>query len=165
MRRPLLLVGFWTVAVLAATGIGLLAVSFAGPGLPGAGASGDKPLTGPEVSKALATRTTPAPTSPGPSTPGPSTGRPSSPSAVPAKAVPFQHLGNSVLAYCTNDQAGLQSWAPAAGWQVDDDVRRGPAAEVEVEFEGPASDVKVRVKCRGGQPVFTPEVRADDSDD
>ncbi|WP_328989035.1 hypothetical protein OG394_22680 [Kribbella sp. NBC_01245] len=149
MRRPLLLVGFWTVAVLAATGIGLLAVSFAGPGLPGAGASGDEPLTGPEVSKALATRTTPTAGTP-------------APSQVTGKAVPFRQLGNYVLASCgTNGLASLLNFTPAGGWQVDDDVQRGPAAEAEVKFEGPDSDLKVRVQCRAGAPVFTPEVQPD----
>ena len=58
----------------------------------------------------------------------------------------------SVTAVCQRAGAYLLYWSPDQGFHADD-VFRGPAAIASVTFEGPVSEVVMRVSCKSGSPV------------
>jgi hypothetical protein len=57
----------------------------------------------------------------------------------------------SVTARCDEDVAYLVSWSPAQGYRADD-VHRGPAIVVRVEFESFTAEATVWVRCVAGIP-------------
>jgi hypothetical protein len=59
--------------------------------------------------------------------------------------------GGSLVARCGAGQAYLASWSPAQGYEADD-VRRGPAAEARLIFQGARDVVVVAVRCVAGVP-------------
>jgi len=64
----------------------------------------------------------------------------------------LQSPDGSVMAVCQAAGVYLQYWSPDQGFEADD-VNRGPAAVASVTFEGPASEVILRVSCVSGKPV------------
>jgi hypothetical protein len=65
----------------------------------------------------------------------------------------FSAEGGSVLARCDGSQARLVWWVPDEGWNVDD-VERGPASKVEIEFERGDRDTEFEVVCVDGAPLL-----------
>jgi len=68
--------------------------------------------------------------------------------------------GGTVVAECTANRVYLRTWSPFNGYRVAD-VRRGPAAEAEIQFVNAASEVNLHVRCSGGVPVGSQEVSGD----
>lgn len=149
----------WLGATVLATGVTLAAVSSIGAGIFGSPAG---PLDRQEVTEALATLSPPAsPTrqgGPGPTEQpsGPSTQQPGTDATpVPPTAEPsvITTVGGTVVARCTTEGlVELLSWSPAQGFRVDN-AERGPAREVEVEFESGDDDIEVKIRCVDGVPV------------
>lgn len=148
----------WIIGAAVAVGVGMLALSRIGYGFT---MGAVQPLSsGPATVPAVV-----------PSTPPPSAAVPPAPASEPAPSAPptpggrtrprprrspasspmsheraFSSLGGSVIVRCSRDLAYLMSWSPEQGYQVDD-VRRGPAPEVTVEFEDADEEVRLRVWC------------------
>jgi hypothetical protein len=59
--------------------------------------------------------------------------------------------GGSLVAWCSAGRAYLASWSPAQGYHADD-VRRGPAVEARLIFQGAERDVTVAIRCIAGVP-------------
>ncbi|MFG2140449.1 hypothetical protein [Streptomyces sp. NPDC048650] len=93
---------------------------------------------------------------------GPPPTRPSrsaGPAAPPARTV--RVTGGSVTAVCRPDgRVYLTAWSPDAGFHVDDDVSRGPAATAALEFEPlndeDGADRPYAIHCAGGRPAAAP---------
>jgi len=164
--RSLLTVAGWLAATAAATSIGILAVGAIGSGIAGSPA---RPLSGGEVTKALATSSpvAPAPSGASPSgvspTGGSPTGEPTGPAGSPGSQPTgasrvFGSKGGTVVARCVAGKAELISWSPAQGYEADD-VRRGPAASVGLQFERDDIEIKISVECVGGVP--TPHIETE----
>ncbi|GIH77608.1 hypothetical protein Plo01_40370 [Planobispora longispora] len=157
----------WLVTGALATGAGVAVITFLGEPLT---ASAHRPLSSAEVTAALA-RTTPSASRPAavpspaatpPETPLPSgdparTGAstpappPGGPSTGRSRVIGTE--GGSTIARCDDGLVTLRAWSPAQGFRVDD-VDRGPAARVRVEFESDETDVKIEVWCSAdGSPV------------
>lgn len=124
------------------------AASTPGPGGP---AGTDAPTTAPSSPTAASPSASP-PVSPSASPSVP-------PSAAPPAASPsgrsraIDTPGGSVIARCENGLVTLRSWRPAQGFQTDD-AERGPARQVQVEFEAEERDVQVEISCSAdGVPV------------
>lgn len=146
----------------------------------GSGTSGDQPhaLSPGEISSELAsptrepgtTRQSAPERSTGNSTAGPSARHSTAPrTKAPHSQAPHtsphrtakQTDGGTVVASCTNGTARLDSWSPAPGFETDD-VHRGPATVVSIEFEGDdRPDYLVTARCRNGKPAIT-SVMVDD---
>jgi hypothetical protein len=154
-RRLLLAVTGWLAAAVVATVIGMGALRLVGESI--AGTPGGV-LSQEEVDQRLARATaTPAspsaspaspsasPVSPSVTAPGPSTGASGTRRVLKAR-------GGSAVAECDGTAARLVSWWPAQGFGTHE-VHRGPAAEAEVDFRGPAGRSKIKVRCAAGQPV------------
>ncbi len=146
MRRPLLPVLGWLLTMLAATTVGLLAVSLISAEF----TDSATPLTSDAVAQALASAT-PTTTADAPSS------RPSPSSRPTPAAHSLRTPGGTLIARCTGQQVYLVSWTPAQGWQVDEHDR-GPAPNARVQFEhegDPDTDreVTTTVTCRSGRPV------------
>ncbi|MGA4840571.1 hypothetical protein [Streptomyces sp. G45] len=74
-----------------------------------------------------------------------------------ARRSTVRFTGGTATVECRADgTAYLLSWSPADGYHIDDDVSRGPAAEVRLEAEpsddDAAEDVTYAVTCTGGTP-------------
>ncbi len=67
--------------------------------------------------------------------------------------------GGSVVAQCTSTGRSaavyLVSWSPAQGFTVHPPQSRGPAQEVEIEFESDQVTVSVNIHCSSAGPVQT----------
>jgi hypothetical protein len=74
-------------------------------------------------------------------------------------------VGGSVVARCSarseSATAYLVSWSPAQGYSVDE-VKRGPAAEVEITFRSQSKQVNVSIQCSSSGPVEHVEIEAAD---
>jgi serine/threonine-protein kinase len=154
--RTLLAVAGWLAAAVVATVIGVAALRLVGASI--AGTPGGV-LSQQEVERRLAAATTtsaaPAGVSPTPASPSASTSPGGGESAQPAPSAPqkvFRARGGSAVAECRGTAARLVSWWPAPGFATHE-VERGPAAEAEVDFRGPAGRSKIEVHCADGQPV------------
>jgi hypothetical protein len=148
-RRTALAVAGWVAAAVVATLVGVGALRLVGESISGTPGG---VLSQEQVGRELARSPSPGPTSAPaqPATPTPSaTASPSGPAAVQKG---FRARGGSVVAECRGTLAWLVSWAPAPGFG-EHEVDRGPAAEAEVDFRGPAGRSKIKVRCAGGQPV------------
>ncbi|MDV3222296.1 hypothetical protein [Intrasporangium sp.] len=122
------------------------------------------PGTGPPLPTATAGQGTgtSSPTSPPPAEPTPA---PPSGVASPSSAAPPGSTGGidrrwegepgSVVVRCTGRVVDLRSATPSDDYRVEVESR-GPR-EVEVKFEGPGDDVKVKAKCEDGVPQFGTE--------
>lgn len=143
MRRLYAVLG-WLFAALAATGVGVAALGALGTGIVGEAA---RPLSQQDVERELARVSATASPSPSPS---------ASPSglATPVSGpVVLAGAGGTVTARCYADgKAGLDSWSPRQGYQVED-VERGPARAAEIQFETGDSEVKGKIRCVSGRPV------------
>ncbi|TJZ42276.1 hypothetical protein FCH28_35285 [Streptomyces piniterrae] len=69
--------------------------------------------------------------------------------------------GGSLTAACLADgRIHLTAWSPAAGFHVDDDVARGPAATATIEFEPSDDDAgddrPYEIHCAAGHPKAVP---------
>ncbi|MCO8269353.1 septum formation initiator [Actinoplanes sp. TRM 88003] len=138
--RPVVVAAGWLAAALVATAAGLGGIQLVSDSLTGTRGG---VVTEEEVARALAAATpTTAPAS-------------SAPSPTPSKRPPrgvFSSAGNTVTVHCEpGDQAYLDSWAPAPGYQVHD-YDRGPDDDVEVRFEGSGGRVEFKFHCVGGVP-------------
>jgi hypothetical protein len=71
--------------------------------------------------------------------------------------------GGSLVAWCSAGEAYLASWSPAQGYEADD-VRRGPATEASLVFQGTQS-VVVAVRCVAGVPEASIKQQPADGDD
>jgi hypothetical protein len=69
--------------------------------------------------------------------------------------------GGSVVARCTGSghsaQVYLVSWSPAQGFTAHVPSNRGPAEEVEIEFESDSTSVTAHITCSSSGPVQTIE--------
>ncbi|KAB1911713.1 septum formation initiator [Micromonospora sp. AMSO31t] len=154
-RRPLLAAAGWLATTAAATLVGLAAVQLVGSGITGTpGGVRDQR----EVARALAS---PAPvaTTPGADpTPGatPAAAAANRPPAASGTERTFRTAGGTALAECGPDGVRLVSWSPAQGYRVKE-VDRGPDDRVEVRFVGPEGEHELRLRCRGSEPVATPD--------
>lgn len=176
VRRRWLPVLSWLMSVVAATTVGLAAVSLLAAGIT---STATTPLSQDAVARALAsatanstpnrdTRTPSGSTSNPPDSPSPTpapTSRPTTESSTPGTTRSLSSPGGTVIAQCQGEQVYLVSWSPAQGWQVDEYVR-GPARSTMVQFELDDDsendrDVTVSITCRSGQPVSS-NVEADD---
>jgi hypothetical protein len=156
-RRVLASFAAWLTGAVVAVAVGLLALSLIGTGLtdrevqplphdPAAGAALAGPTTaGPANSMAPATASPSAAPALTPSV-GP-TGSPSVGSVGTLMAVP----GGTVIARCVHTDAYLVSWSPDQGYHVQD-VVRGPAPVVRVEFDSRDRDSILSVRCVDGLP-------------
>jgi len=103
-----------------------------------AGGSAPYPLptaTGPTGSTGSSGPTTPAPTTP----------------AGPTGRTTFSSAGGSVVAVCYGPLAYLESWEPAAGYEVMS-VQQGPAAKVAAAFRSTSAAIRIVVECEAGVP-------------
>lgn len=147
-RRTLFAAAGWLAAAVVATLIGVGALRLVGESI--AGTPGGV-LSQEQVSRELAQSPTPGSTSQPAATPSPSANVSSS--SPPGSQKVARANGGSVVAECRGGLAWLVSWAPAPGFG-EHEVSRGPAAEAEVDFRGPAGRSKIKVRCdSGGQPV------------
>lgn len=143
----------WVLGTGCAVGVGALALSLIGSGL---GERSRPPLAaqvGPASSAgSAATKTPSAGASASPSTRRSNTAAQASasPSASPVQR-DFTFDVGWVTAACDGDMAYLVSWSPAQGYRVDE-VRRGPAPSVKVEFESFTVEAAVWVRCVDGIP-------------
>ncbi|MGW1379336.1 hypothetical protein ACWD6P_34415 [Streptomyces sp. NPDC002446] len=93
-----------------------------------------------------------------------------SPTAAPPPAAPARTLrvtGGSLTAVCRPDgRIYLTAWSPDAGFHVDDDVARGPAATAALAFEplddDMGEDLPYEIRCRDGRPRAHPVPDRDD---
>ena len=147
-----LAVAGWLVTVALAAGVTLAAVSVLGSGI---FAGSTQTMSQAEVDRALAAVTvspepgtagSPAPT--GTSAPSPTAGPPEPAGSDPTVV---SSAGGRVIARCTGTAAEVLSWTPAQGFRTEK-VERGPAPEVQVEFESDDRDVKVELQCEDGTP-------------
>lgn len=153
----------WVTGAVVAVGVGMLALSRIGYGFTvdsvqplGSGTPGGPSASAPPPSPSSA---------PPPRSSAPSRRPHRSPKAEPSRArathraspspVSRERLlsspGGTAIVRCTRSAAYLVSWSPEQGYHVDD-VRRGPAPEVSVEFEGRERHVMLRAWCRGDVP-------------
>jgi hypothetical protein len=136
----------WLVGAACAVTVGALALSLIGSGLvdrsrpPLAAQITPTPSAG-DASQSPAVSASPRPSP---------SGDPPSPSTSPVERT-FTFAVGSVAARCDGDQAYLVSWSPAQGYRVDD-VRRGPALVVQVNFETFTAERRVTVRCVAGIP-------------
>ncbi|MCP2334335.1 hypothetical protein G443_004605 [Actinoalloteichus cyanogriseus DSM 43889] len=148
----------WAAGATAATAVGIAAV-----GAIGAGIVDDAPrvLDQQAISSRLTSQTAnqPAPST-APAVPSTSAesgpGEDSEPvdTGPPPQRKVIGTPGGSLAVECVGDQARLVSWTPDQGFHVDaDDVERGPAREVSLEFESEDVDIEVDVVCQGGVPA------------
>lgn len=152
MRRPLLPVLGWLLTMLAATTVGLLAVSLISAEF----TDSATPLTSDAVAEGLASTTPPKASDAPDSRPSPSS-RPTPPSGPTPTAHSLRTPGGTLIARCTDQQVYLVSWTPAQGWQVDEHDR-GPAPSARVQFEHDGDsdtdrEVTTTITCRSGRPV------------
>jgi hypothetical protein len=137
----------WVAAAAAAVGVTTAAVTVAN-----ADSGGNDVLSQDEVARQLADETA-TPGTPSPEAPPP-TGD-AEPGTLSGQA-------GQLVVRCDGDIAYLESWSPNPGYRVDD-VVRGPAATVSVEFESDsADDVEVVVRCQDGTLVQEDHVELDD---
>lgn len=146
----------WVAVAALTTLTSTWAISLLGEGLSQRVVS---PMSRDDLARTLAAATASAGLEPGASPTGtvtePATGR--------VKA--FATSGGSFVASCDEGgRAALRSWSPAQGYATDD-VVRGPAAAVALEFESDTGTVLVRVTCRQGLPVMTSTVERDGGGD
>ncbi|GHJ56288.1 hypothetical protein Nm8I071_55950 [Nonomuraea sp. TT08I-71] len=153
-RRPLLAAAGWLATTVAATLVGLAAIQLVGAGITGTpGGVRDER----EVARALPS---PAPVT---TTPGPEPTAGATPTATAASRPPavgggrraFVTGGGTAVAECGPAGVRLVSWSPAQGYRVKD-YDQGPDDHVEVRFVGPEGEHELRLRCRGGEPVATP---------
>lgn len=143
----------WIIGAAVAVGVGMLALSRIGYGFSMGAVQplSSGPVTAPPVAAPApmpqAPSASPAPEAP-PAGGGPEpSARPHRPAASPmSRERVFSSVGGSVIVRCTRGAAYLMSWSPEQGYDVDD-VRRGPAAEVTVEFETRHEEIRLRVWC------------------
>lgn len=147
----------WIIGAAVAVGVGMLALSRIGygsststvqplssgpaaaPAAPPSASASALPAVSPSVSA--------APGRP-PAAPPP---RPRRSSPQMSRERVFSSLAGSAIVRCARDAAYLVSWSPEQGYWVDD-VRRGPAPEVTVEFENRQTEVRLRVWCDNDVP-------------
>jgi hypothetical protein len=152
MRRALLYVGGWLVAVVVATGVGFAAVSLVGD---------DVGSPGSTVAFAAVPRTTPTPTADeGTSTSKPrstprstKTSNPSSDGGGDASS-PVTQVSDAgtVTGLCRDELPRLVSWSPKNGWSVLDVDSAGTRRSVS--FGDGSSYVTVTLRCISGVPTF-----------
>jgi hypothetical protein len=158
-----LAVSGWLVTATLAAGVTLAAVSVLGSGIFGGSIHTmsqddvDRALAAVTVSPEPDTASSPAST--GTSAPSPSTDPPEPAGSDPTVV---SSAGGRVIVRCTGPEAEILSWTPAQGFRTKK-VERGPAPEVQVEFESDDRDVKVELRCEDGRP--TAEIDDDDDDD
>lgn len=147
MRRTYAVLG-WLAAALAATGVGVAALGVLGDGIVGEAAP---PMSPEQVRHALARATNGASATPS-GTSG--TPRPTGTSREGASGpVVLASAGGTVVARCLTDGTVLlDSWSPRQGYQVED-IERGPARHVKIQFESDDLEFKGRITCSGGRPV------------
>ena len=148
----MLVVVGWLGAAALATAVTLAAVSSIGTGIFG---SSSGSLDSDEIAEILAS----LPSATQASEPPSDTAEPtSSPSPEPttedaAEPTVITTSAGTVVAQCSNDDlAEVVSWSPAQGFRVDN-ADRGPAREVEIEFESGDDDIEVKVRCVNGVPT------------
>ena len=142
----------WVVAAVAATAVGLVAVSAIGTDIFGAG---QDPLSQSEVDELLANR----PTSSTSSSTAPSTTATTPSTPPPPKEETTQTAGGTVISICEGTLVRVLSASPALGYRVDaddDDVDDHPS----VKFKAGEQEVEVRLRCVGGTP--SADIRYDD---
>ncbi|MFH9420486.1 hypothetical protein [Streptomyces sp. NPDC017529] len=167
----------WVCAVAAAGGLGAWSLASADTGGRNARAV---PLDDGAVRQKLAAArsASPAPVPPAPAAPSPkpsgtaaTSPPPGSPPGAPARPVgggTVRLAGGSATADCRADgRIYLTVWSPATGYRADD-VRRGPAATVAIEFEplddAAGDDHAYTLRCTAdGRP--TAAAAPDDDDD
>jgi hypothetical protein len=143
----------WLVTAALAAGVTLAAVSVLGSGIFGGSTQTmsqeevDRALAAVTVSPEAGSASSPAPTDP--SAPSPTTGPPEPAGSDPTVV---SSAGGGVIARCTGTAAEVLSWTPAQGFRTEK-VERGPAPEVQVEFESDDRDVKVGLRCEDGTPI------------
>lgn len=160
----------WIIGAVVAVGVGMFALSRIGYGFTvqnvqplGSGSAG-APLGTPSVSAPALVSPSPSPTglkptgkrrayggslSPSPTSPTPS---------VVSRERAFISPGGSVIVRCTRNVAYLVSWSPEQGYRVDEEVRRGPAAQVAVKFDGHSRMVLLRAWCADDSPQAQAEI-------
>ncbi|MEU9114895.1 hypothetical protein AB0D04_24685 [Streptomyces sp. NPDC048483] len=157
----------WIGVLAAAGGLGAWTLAHTDTGSEGRHARAD-PLDDAAVRERLAqARSAAEPTVP----------PPPSPSATTAPARTVRVTGGSLTAVCRPDgRVYLTAWSPDAGFHVDEDVARGPAAVAALEFEpsddeagaddGAADeDLPYTIRCADGRPKATPAADHDEGDD
>ncbi len=162
-RRVLTSLAAWLVGAGVAVAVGVLALSLINSGF-ASGAVQPVPEDGPILTVPSPSPSPSASPSPSPSPSPPPAARtapvaPTSPSASDSPAPsgtagPLRQLassGGTVLARCTDAGAYLVSWSPAQGFEVDD-VHRGPARVVYVDFVAPGQNSVLAVHCVAGIP-------------
>lgn len=155
MKRLSMRVLGWLLAVMAATAIGLAAVSLLTEGLTSRSTT---PLSHDAVSDALALSTE-APKNPPARPPA------HAPAAEPTQEAPTKRTitqsmsspGGTIIARCTATTAYLVAWTPAQGFSVDK-YERGPAESVLVQFDGndeeyDDAEITMTVTCPADEPV------------
>lgn len=142
----------WVVAAVAATAVGLVAVSAIGTDIFGAG---QDPLSQSEVDELLANR----PSSTAPST-GPSTAPPTTSSTPPPPEKKVTETeGGTVISRCEGALVRVLSRIPAQGYRVDsddDELEDHPS----VKFKSGEQEIEVRLRCVDGAP--SAEISYDD---
>lgn len=157
LRRMFASVLAWLVGAAASVGVGLVALSLIGDGT---SARSVQPLTPDAVAREVSAA--PTPSQPSPAGPSPTVPRSAAPQTRPGGAHTDRAVtspGGTVVARCDAAGAYLLSWSPAQGYRADD-VHRGPAPEVWLQFESLTGAFHVTVRCVGGVPQS--QVRQDD---
>jgi hypothetical protein len=141
----------WVAAAAAAVGVTTAAVTVAN-----ADSGGNDVLSQDEVARQLADETAT------PGTPSPSPSPEAPPPTGDAEPGTLSGQAGQLVVRCDGDTAYLETWSPNPGYRVDD-VVRGPAATVSVEFESDSyDDVEVVVRCQDGTLVQEDHVELDD---
>jgi hypothetical protein len=181
VRRVILGVGAWVLAVVTVASVSWVAINSAGQqvtstslsaeslqGLPSGGATPRSAPT-PFVDDDVPTPSTPSgtssideavsTTSSVSSSSSSSSSRPSSSSSSKSWTssgstkgkATWLSRGGQVIATCTGTQIALTNAVPYSGWTVK---AHGSQTQIEVEFRNSREEIKVDVVCRGGTPLF-----------
>lgn len=137
----------WVAAAVAAVGVTSAAVTVAN-----ADGGGSDVLSQDEVGRQLSDES---------ATPGTPSPAPPPPTGDGESATLTSQAGQLVVR-CDGDTVYLETWIPSPGYRVDD-VVRGPAATVSVEFESDSfDDVGAVVRCEAGTPQLQEFAEFDD---
>lgn len=140
----------WLAAVVAATAIGLTAVSLLTDGLTNRSTIS---LSHNAVANALAS----SQEAPEDDTVTRNVESPSETTAERAVSQSVSSLGGTIIVRCTATTAYLEAWTPEQGFSVDK-YERGPAESVLVQFDGDDEiaddqEITMTATCRMGEPV------------
>lgn len=144
-----MLLAFWLAAVVAATGVGVVAVRLV------ARQVGDRavPALSPDDVRRVLSSASPT-SSAAPLHSATPTGLPTPPVASPHSSSPtraFSTTGGSVGVRCLGTTPQRVYWTPAQGWVLDESATEGSV--LEVRFRQGRTRSRLSISCSSGAPV------------